>query len=139
MYRVKGLSDHFDIFFSYDIRSGRLDIPAQFACQKDSPYAVQEGKDYIILVPLSTNGFFGTEDTYGFNAVWNMNKERPRFTWADKGLAPRFITEAMYLRLYNPSEGFVRDDSGSTVAPRENLFKGNLSSLIPRSMSKSIQ
>lgn len=138
-YRVKGLSDAFDLIFDYDIRSGRLNLSAQFVSQKDSPYAMMEGKDYILCVPLSTNGFFGTEGTYGYTAIWNMSEERPRFTWADKGLAPRFITEAFHLRLYNPSEGFVRDEAGYSVAPKENLFKGNMSSIIPKSMSKSTQ
>lgn len=138
-YRVKGLSDTFDLLFDYDIRSGRLNLSAQFAAQKGTEFVLMEGKDYILGVPLSTSGFFGTEDTYGFTAIWNQSEERPRFTWADKGLAPRFITEAFYLRLYNPSEGFVRDESGYTVAPRENFFKGNSSSLIPKSMSKANQ
>lgn len=138
-FRVKGLSDTFDLLFDYDIRTGRINLSAQLAAQKDSDFVVMEGTNYVLCVPLSTNGFFGTESTYGYTAAWNMSEERPRFNWVDKGLAPRFITEGYYLRLYNMADGFVRDDSGSSVAPKDNFFKGNLSSIIPKSMSKSVQ
>lgn len=139
MFRVSGVSDLFDIFFGYDIRSGRMTLEAQLLTEKDKETVVKEGKDYVILVPLSTKNSFGTDSENGFSAAWNKNETSPKFTWGDKGLTPGFITEEFYLRLYNG--GYVRDDSGSTVAPRVYLFKDSsgkntLNTFLPVSMSK---
>ena len=55
----------------------------------------------------------------------------------DKGITPRFVTETYYLRLYNG--GFVRDEDGYTVSPKEACFKGNKMTFTPKSMSKFSQ
>lgn len=137
MYKVTGLSDQFDLYFGYDIRSGRLTLEAQFVAEPGTEIALKEGKNYILLVPLSTNSFFGTDSEYGMCAKWNKSETSPKYDWVDKGLAPRFITDTYYLRLYNG--GYVRDDDGYTVGPYTTFFKGNSSTLSPRSMSKFAQ
>ena len=134
---VTGMSDTFDVLFGYDIRLGRMTLGAQLVAEAGKETVYREGKDYVILVPLSTNGFFGTSDEYGMSAELDENGTSPRYKWVDMGLAPRFITESFYLRLYNG--GFVRDESGSSVAPRVATYKGNLTALTPISMSKFAQ
>lgn len=134
---VTGLSDYFDVFFDYDIRTGRMTLGAQIVPEKGKETAYKEGKNAIILVPLSTNSFFGTDSENGMCARWNKSESAPRYTWEDKGITPRFVTETYYLRLYNG--GFVRDEDGYTVSPKEACFKGNKMTFTPKSMSKFSQ
>ncbi len=121
-YTVKGMSPKFDLFFSYDIVSGRIGIDAQFVAKVNTEEAYHERLGYVIMVPVSTDGYLGTDDTYGMSAVWNGDKTNPRYTWADKGLAPKFITESYLLRLYDLADGFVRNADGTSMAPQTVAF-----------------
>lgn len=134
-YRVTGFGTNFDIFLLYDIRAGRLNIEAQFVAEKGKDTALKEGNDYIVLAPVSTSGFFGLEGE-GYSTAWNLREDRPSFNWEDNGVNPRFTCEQLMLRLYNPSEGFVRDKDGYTVGPSTAKFTGNKGSITPLSMQK---
>ena len=122
VYYVKGMSPDFDMFFGYDIVAGRLILQAQFVGKPGSMEALKEPLGYVIFVPLSTNGYLLGEDESGFMAVWNGNTEKPRYKWQDRGLTPKFITESFMLRLYDLSEGFVRDDAGYSMGPQTVTF-----------------
>lgn len=121
-YRVKGMSPDFDMFFGYDIVAGRLTLPAQFVIVPGTEEALKEPLGYVIFVPLSTNGYILGEDESGFAAVWNGSTEKPRYKWQDRGLTPKFITDSYLLRLYDLSEGFVRDDAGYSMGPKTVAF-----------------
>lgn len=121
-YTVKGMSPKFDLFFSYDIVSGRIGLDAQFVAKLNTEEAYHERLGYVILVPLSTEGYLGTDDMNGMAAIWNGDTANPRYTWADKGLTPKFITESYLLRLYDLADGFVRNAEGSSMGPQTVAF-----------------
>lgn len=139
-YTVKGMSPKFDVFFGYDIVAGRLILQAQFVAKLGTEEAYKERDGYVILVPLSTNGYLLGEDESGFAAVWNMDEAKPRYKWQDRGLTPKFVTESFMLRLYDLSEGFVRDKNGYSMGPSTVAFtasNGNESvQITPKAMYK---
>ena len=134
-YRASGFGTNFDIFMSYDIKTGRLNIEAQFVAEKGKDTALQEGENYVIMAPLGTSGYFGL-DGEGFSTAWNMREDRPVYVWENNGRNARFISSELMLRLYNLSEGFVRDSQGYSVGPSVAKFNGNRGTLTPKSMQK---
>lgn len=140
VYIVEGMSPKFNMYFGYDIVAGRLTMEAQFVAKIGSMEAYKERDGYVIFVPLSTNGYILGEDQSGFAAVWNRDEANPRYKWQDRGLTPKFITESFLLRLYDLSEGFVRDANGYSMGPQTVAFtasNGNESvQITPKAMYK---
>lgn len=134
-YRASGIGVNFDIFMTYDIKTGRLNIEAQFVAEKGKDTALQEGENYVIMAPLGTSGYFGL-DGEGYSTAWNMREDRPVYVWENNGRNARFISSELMLRLYNLSEGFVRDSQGYSVGPSVAKFTGNLGSITPTQMQK---
>lgn len=134
-YRASGFGTNFDIYMFYDIKTGRLNIEAQFVAEKGKDTVLQEGENYVIMAPLGTSGYFGL-DGEGFSTAWNMREDRPVYVWENNGRNARFISSELMLRLYNLSDGFVRDSQGYSVGPSVAKFNGNRGSLTPKSMQK---
>ena len=134
-YRASGIGTNFDIFMYYDIKTGRLNIEAQFVAEKGKDTVLQEGDNYVILAPRGTSGYFGL-DGEGYSTAWNLREDRPVYTWEDNGRNARFMCSELMLRLYNMTDGFVRDSQGYSMGPSVAKFTGNKGSLTPKSMQK---
>jgi len=134
-YRANGFGTNFDIFMFYDIKTGRLNIEAQFVTAKGSDEVLQEGENYVIMAPLGESGYFGL-DGEGYSSAWNMREDRPVYVWENNGRNARFMSSELMLRLYNLTDGFVRDSQGYSMGPSVAKFNGNKASLTPKSMQK---
>lgn len=134
-YRANGFGTNFDIFMFYDIKTGRLNIEAQFVTEKGKDTVLQEGDNYVIMAPLGESGFFGL-DGEGYSSAWNMREDRPVYVWENNGRNARFMSSELMLRLYNMTDGFVRDSQGYSMGPSVAKFNGNKGSITPKSMQK---
>lgn len=119
-FRVKGISNQFDLVAQYDVRKGRVGLRFQAVLKPDTEEAVVVDDRYIvILLPcaLGSGGSLWMNSDLGVDAALRVvrNEEtgevdmektlaRPTFRWVDCGGARNFITDSFLLYLYDTDE-----------------------------------
>ena len=136
-FRVKGISDQFDLQMTYDIKTGRVSLGYQAVAKPDTDEVlVNEDKDMIVVLcpwSVSDGGSLWFNSSLGMEAVWNGDEDLPVFTWKDWGLVRSFHTDSFILYYYD-SNG----ESSYGGGAEEYSFTGgthqlsNLSTLIKK-------
>ena len=148
-YRIKGISSQFDLFMSYDVKSGRLNLLAQAVRKPDTDEIVwsDDTERYYVRLCAWENGHYLTFSTsVGMQAILRTVKgadgkvdmeasiAHPTFNWADNQASKSVHTDSFLLYLYDT------DDSAESVyggsADQFKFTNGNYQLALMKSLVK---
>lgn len=141
-YRIKGISPQFDLMANYNIRTGRIELLAQY-CRKpgtdDVVWSDDSQRYYVRLCAWENGGYLTFSTDVGMQAVLKTTKgtdgkidmeaslARPTFNWVDNGGSKSIRTDSFLLYLYDTDES---SDSPYAGQPDNVGFTGG-SNMLP--------
>lgn len=118
-YRIKGISSQFDLMANYNVRTGRIELLAQYCRKPDTDDVVwsDDSERYYVRLCAWQNGSYLTFNTsVGMEAVLKTTMgadgkidmeatlARPTFNWVDNGGSKSIKTDSFLLYLYDTDD-----------------------------------